>query len=59
MTGDKIMMTNKERRDREILYITDDAIMEEQAVARRLCQKLNTMDRSDFEGLKGVVKELL
>ena len=53
------MMTNKERRDREILYITDDAIMEEQAVARRLCQKLNTMDRSDFEGLKGVVKELL
>ena len=53
------MMTNKERRDREILYITDDAIMEEQAVARRLCQKLNTMDRSDFEGLKKVVKELL
>lgn len=52
-------MTNKERRDKEILYITDDAIMEEQAVARRLCQKLNTMDRSDFEGLKSVVRELL
>lgn len=52
-------MNNKERRDSEILYITDTAIMEEQAVARRLCQKLNTMDRSDFEGLKAVVKELL
>ena len=52
-------MTNKERRDKEILYITDDAIMEEQAVARRLCQKLNTMDRSDFKGLQAVVKELL
>ena len=52
-------MNNQERRDKEILYITDDAIMEEQAVARRLCQKLNTMDRSDFKGLQAVVKELL
>ena len=33
--------------------------MREQAEARRLTQKLNTMDRSDFEGLKAVVKELL
>ncbi len=52
-------MTNRERRDSEMLYITDDSVMEEQAVARRLCQKLNTMDRSDFKGLKAVVKELL
>ena len=52
-------MNNQERRDKEILYITDDAIMEEQAVARRLCQKLNTMDRSDFKGLQAVVRELL
>lgn len=52
-------MTNKERRDSEMLYITDDSVMEEQAIARRLCQKLNTMDRSDFKGLKAVVKELL
>ncbi len=52
-------MTNQERRDQEMLYITDDAIMEEQAVARCLCQKLNTMDRSDFKGLQAVVKELL
>lgn len=42
-----------------MLYITDDSVMEEQAIARRLCQKLNTMDRSDFKGLKAVVKELL
>ncbi len=52
-------MTNRERRDSEMLYITDDSVMEEQAIARRLCQKLNTMDRSDFKGLKAVVKELL
>ena len=53
------VMNNKERRDQQILYITDDAIMEEQAVARRLCQKFNTMDRADFKGLQAVAKELL
>ena len=52
-------MTNTERRDSGMLYITDDAVMEEQAVARRLCQKLNTMDRSDFKGIQAVAKELL
>lgn len=52
-------MTNSERRDKGMLYISDEAVMQEQAVARRLTQKLNTMDRADFEGLKAVVKELL
>ena len=52
-------MTNQERRDKGLLYIADSAVMQEQAVARRLTQKLNTMDRADFEGLKAVVKELL
>lgn len=52
-------MTNSERRDRGMLYIADDAVMREQAVARRLTQKLNTMDRADFDGLRAVVKELL
>ena len=52
-------MNNTERRDRGLLYITDGDIMREQAEARRLTQKLNTMDRSDFDGLKAVVKELL
>lgn len=52
-------MTNSERRDKGLLYIADEAVMQEQAVARRLTQKLNTMDRADFEGLKAVVKELL
>ncbi len=52
-------MTNQERRDSGMLYITDDAVMEEQATARRLTHKLNTMDRSDYKGLQAVVKELL
>ena len=52
-------MTNSERRDRGLLYITNEDVLREQALARRLTQKLNTMDRADFEGLKAVVKELL
>ena len=52
-------MTNRERRDAQMLYITDESILEEQKRARILTQKLNTMDRSDFEGIGAVVKELL
>ena len=54
-----ITMNNQERRDKGMAYIADDACWAEMAVARRLCQKLNTMDRSDFEGLKAVARELL
>ena len=52
-------MNNIERRDSEMLYISDDSVFEQQKRARRLTQKLNTMDRSDFEGISAVVKELL
>lgn len=52
-------MTMKERRDAGLAYISDDSIMEEQAVCKKLLQKLNFMDRSDFEGIAKVVKELL
>ena len=51
-------MTNQERRDSQVLYITDSSVIEEQKRARRLTQKLNTMDRSDFEGIKAVISEL-
>lgn len=52
-------MNNIERRDRGLLYISDDSVMEQQKKARMLTQKLNTMDRSDFRGIGEVVKELL
>lgn len=52
-------MNNIERRDRQMVYISDDAIFEEQKRARILTQKLNTADRSDFELLGKIVKELL
>lgn len=52
-------MDNITRRDRGLAYITDDAVYEQQKRARILTQKLNTADRSDFETLKQIVKELL
>ncbi|MCR5402239.1 MAG: sugar O-acetyltransferase [Butyrivibrio sp.] len=51
-------MNNIERRDSELVYISDEKVFEEQKIARRLTQKLNTMDRSDFDGIRSVVKEL-
>lgn len=52
-------MNMKERRDAGLAYISDEAVFEEQAAARRILQKLNFMDRSDFDGIAEVVKELL
>ena len=52
-------MTNQERRDAQMAYISDEAVMEEQKRCRKLLQKLNFMDRSDFSGISQVVKELL
>ena len=51
-------MNNLERRDKEMVYISDDAVFEEQKRARRLTQALNTVDRSDFDAIKKIVKEL-
>ena len=51
-------MTNKERRDRGLAYISDESVMEEQKGCRKLLQQLNFMDRSDFDGIGAIVKEL-
>jgi len=52
-------MNNIERRDAGMVYISDESVFEEQKVARVLTQKLNTVDRSDFDAIKGIVKELI
>ena len=52
-------MDNIERRDREMAYISDESVMEEQKVCRRILQRLNTADRSDFDEISRIVKELL
>ena len=51
-------MNNIERRDNQILYISDEAVFEEQKKCRALLQKLNFMDRADFDGISALVKEL-
>ena len=52
-------MTNPERRDAGLLYITDDEVIAQQLRARRLTQKLNTIDRTDFEQIREIVRQLL
>lgn len=43
----------------ELPYISDEEIFEEQKRARKLTQAMNTADRSDFETIGRIVKELL
>lgn len=52
-------MNNIERRNKEMAYISDEAIFKEQLVCRKILQELNFMDRSDFEGISKVTRELL
>lgn len=51
-------MTNRERRDIQMPYISDKEVYEEQKRARKLTQELNMADRSDFEAIGKIVKEL-
>lgn len=51
-------MNNIERRDAGLPYISDESVFEEQKIARRLTQALNTVDRSDFGKISEIVKEL-
>ena len=52
-------MNNIERRDKGMPYISDDEIFKQQKPARVLTQKLNTVDRSDFDAISKLVKGLL
>lgn len=51
-------MNNIERRDKEMVYISDREVFEEQKRTRKLVQKLNTEDSADFDAIKNIVKEL-
>ena len=52
-------MTNRERMRAQMAYIADEGLLKEQQICRRKLQKLNFMDRSDFDGIKMAVKDLL
>ena len=51
-------MNNIERRDREMAYISDDAVMEEQRKTRKILRELNTVDPSDFDRIGEIVEKL-
>ena len=42
----------------QMAYVADEAAMEEQAKFRKILQKLNFADRSDFDGIAKIAKEL-
>ena len=52
-------MNQKERRDAQMVYLADESVYEEQKECRKLLQKLNFVDRSDFEEIRAVVKQFL
>lgn len=52
-------MDNIKRKDSNMAYITDDKILAIQAKCRKILQKLNFMDRSDFAKISEVVYELI
>lgn len=51
-------MDMRKRRNMQMAHISDEAVMDEQAGCRKILQKLNFMDRSDFDGISEVVTEL-
>lgn len=59
MKHEEKKMDNVQRRDMELPYVADEEVCKQQKKARALTQKLNSMDRSDFDGIRAVLKELL
>lgn len=55
----EIKMNHRERRDLGMAYISDEAVMEEQKKCRKIIQRLNRVDCSDFDEISKIVKELL
>ncbi len=47
------------RRNNGLAYISDEKVLEEQRTCRKILQRFNFADRSDFDLLAKIVKELL
>ncbi len=47
------------RRNNGLAYISDEKVLEEQRACRKILQRFNFADRSDFDLLAKIVKELL
>lgn len=49
-------MDNRERRDAGLAYVADGSVFLEMQECRKILQKLNFMDRTDFGGIAETVK---
>lgn len=52
-------MDHSRRRKEGLLFLTDEALVEQLNESRRLLQRLNSMDRTDVEGINSLAKELM
>ena len=52
-------MTNQERRDAHLAYIADGPVFKELVRTRGLIQRINAHDRTDEDGIRRLVQELL
>lgn len=52
-------MANKERRDKGLAYVADEEVLAEMQECKRILQRLNFMDRTDTDGIREIVRELL
>ncbi|MDO5517826.1 MAG: sugar O-acetyltransferase [Clostridium sp.] len=52
-------MDNITRRDSGLPYISDESVFEQQKVARKLVQQLNTADQSDFKKIREIANNLV
>lgn len=52
-------MTNQERRDAHLAYIADGPVFKELVRTRGLIQRINAHDRTDEDGIRKLVQELL
>ena len=51
-------MNHIDRREQGLPYISDEAVFEQQKICRKLTHQLNTIDTSDFDGIKEIVTKL-
>ncbi len=51
-------MNQSERRDSGLLFLADESAWEEMKRARRLLQRLNSFDTTDFDGVRAIIGEL-
>lgn len=58
ITQKGVVMTNKERRQSGLGYISDKQVFAEQTECRKLLKQLNSLDTWDYDGIKSLVHKI-